>query len=136
MKILEEAPSNLMILTIRLLRVHQFWTLYSTRILFEMACSSVIGQYYFRKSAGYTSNTFSRTINGLMNTFVKGVGTALTFGILQKPLNVLRELHSSVKKRYDTTSWVNPVKIILFVLSTILAFILAWFEALFDIRAQ
>ena len=115
-----------------LLRVHQFWTLYSTRILFEMACSSVIGQYYFRKSAGYTSNTFSRTINGLMNTFVKGVGTALTFGILQKPLNVLRELHSSVKKRYDTTSWVNPVKIILFVLSTILAFILAWFEALFS----
>ena len=68
---------------------HQFWTLYSPYFV-EMACSSVIGQYYFRKSAGYTSNTFSRAINGLMNTFVKGVGTALTFGILQKPLNVLQ----------------------------------------------
>lgn len=110
--------------------VHLYWTLFATRSLFEMACSGTIGRYYYRKSAE-GSNSISRTIDGVLSAFVKNVGTGLAFGLIHFPIMVLYHIHKNVKKSYDDTSWVNfPVKVVLFVVSTMLAIVLAWVEAL------
>ena len=111
------------------MRLHQVWSLSSMRIVFEMAYASVIGRYYFRKTSG-GEGSVARTINGVLGVFLKNAGTGLALGLLQMPLEKLKESLQWMKEQSEKYSWFNPIKWVLFVFVMIVASIVVWLETI------
>jgi hypothetical protein len=110
---------------------HQYWTVFTLRVVFEMVCASVIGKYYFRKAGASSANGVTRTLDAIANAFTKSLGTACFFGLVQFVVMALQRAHNSVSKKFHKTSWSNlPVKLVLFVMQFLLAVLISYVESL------
>ena len=110
---------------------HQYWTVFTLRVVFEMVCASVIGKYYFRKAGASSANGLTRTLDAIASVLTKSLGTACFFGLVQFVVMALQRLHNIVSQRFHKTSWaVLPVKLVLFVVQFLLAVLISYVESL------
>ena len=73
------------------LTFHQYWTVSTLDVLFQMVCASTIGRYYYR-DLDPGSHSTSRTVTAFLNTFTKSLGTACFFGILQHVIKMMHKV--------------------------------------------
>ena len=117
------------------MRIFIPWSLQFGNAYFEMMVASVMGRFYYRKaSASSSSNSISRTFNGISGVLLKSPGTAIAFGFMGMLIGMLQRLHSKICVQYDKLSWWNLVhllpKLMLCITKYIVAWIIFYFEAM------